>query len=171
VKRYELAAKYASGRVLDAACGCGYGTSILSRNAVAVGIDYSPSAIDWAETYYPGPEYIRGKIEDEPWSGKFEAVISLETLEHLPKPSIALQAFRRAGKVLIASVPNEELYPFRKENFSQDDSPHFRHYTPVQFQELLEGSGSKVSEKFCQKDKKGDIHGGTDGMFLIYVCE
>lgn len=146
---------------------------MLRRAApVVVGVDRSANAINWAEEYFPGPVYIRGQIEDAPWAGKFDTVVSLETLEHLKDPKPTLDAFRQAcSGVLVASVPNEERYPFKAENFARDESPHFRHYTPLQFQELLEASGFRVIERFCQKDKLGQIHGGTDGMFLIYVAE
>jgi 2-polyprenyl-3-methyl-5-hydroxy-6-metoxy-1,4-benzoquinol methylase len=173
LRRYALAASYVSGRVLDAACGCGYGSFILQKAApVVVGVDRSAQAIGWAEEHFAGPEYIRGQIEDAPWAGQFDTVVSLETLEHLRDPKPALDAFRAScSGVLVASVPNEERYPFKAENFVRDESPHFRHYRPTEFQELLEASGFKVIERFCQKDKLGEIHGGTDGMFLIYVAE
>ncbi len=97
VKRYELAARYASGRVLDAACGCGYGSKILLESAqLVVGVDASAQAIHWAEEHFQGPCFIQGRIEDEPWNGRFETVVSLETIEHIPSPKEALQAFRRA---------------------------------------------------------------------------
>jgi 2-polyprenyl-3-methyl-5-hydroxy-6-metoxy-1,4-benzoquinol methylase len=172
VKRYELAARYASGRVLDAACGCGYGSSILRGAAREVlGLDIEPEAIEWAKRYYPG-DYVLGKIEDEPWTGSFETVVSFETLEHLKDPRVALNAFRRACTgSLIASVPNELRFPFSAEKFAGDKYPHQRHYTPEQFEELLDSCGFAVMEYFCQKDKRGEIHGGVDGMFLVVICE
>ena len=173
VKRYELAKRYASGRVLDAACGCGYGSKILMEAAnLVVGVDASAQAIQWAEEHFFGPYYINARIEQEPWAGKFETVVSLETLEHLEDPRPALQAFRRACVgTLIASVPNEERYPFIAERFANDESPHFRHYRPSEFEELLKECGFKVTERFCQKDKQGEIHAGSDGMFLIVIAE
>jgi SAM-dependent methyltransferase len=173
-KRYELAARYTSGRVLDAACGCGYGSKILlNANAqLVVGVDQSHQAINWAEEHFQGPCFIQGQIEDEPWNGRFETVVSLETIEHLPEPKIALQAFRRACiGTFIASVPNEDLYPFYPGRFANDDSPHFRHYRPHEFEDLLKECGFRVTERFCQQDKKGDIHAGSDGMFIVYVAE
>lgn len=173
VKRYELAAKYANGRVLDAACGCGYGSSILyAMGAEVVAVDASADAIGWAEKCFPGPRYVRGRIEEAPWEGSFETVVSLETIEHVPNPEAALKAFRRActGK-LIASVPNEEFYPFIPATFARDESPHYRHYTPDQFQALLEENGFTVLERFCQKSKQQpEIVPGTDGRYMIYVC-
>lgn len=171
--RYALAASYVSGRVLDAACGCGYGSWLLHRAVpVVVGVDKSPTAINWAEEHFAGPQYILSAIEESPWSGRFDAIVSLETLEHIKDPKPVLDAFRAScDGVLIASVPNEERYPFKAENFARDESPHFRHYTPTQFTDLLQASGFKVVERFCQKDKAGQVYGGTDGMFLIYICE
>jgi len=173
VRRYELAAKYASGRVLDAACGCGYGSKLLLENAqLVVGIDQSAQAIHWAEEHFQGPCFIQGRIEDEPWNGRFETVVSLETIEHLQDPKPALQAFRKACiGTLIASVPNEERYPFLAKHFERDDSPHFRHYRPNEFDGLLKSCGFRVTERFCQKDKGGAIHAGSDGMFLIVIAE
>lgn len=173
VRRYELAARYASGRVLDAACGCGYGSKILMDNAqLVVGVDASAQAIHWAEEHFQGPCFIQGRIEEEPWTGKFETVVSLETIEHLKDPKPALEAFRRACiGTLIASVPNEERYPFKAENFARDESPHYRHYRPQEFEDLLKSCGFKVTERFCQKDKKGEIYAGSDGMFMLFIAE
>jgi 2-polyprenyl-3-methyl-5-hydroxy-6-metoxy-1,4-benzoquinol methylase len=172
-KRYELAAHYAGGKVLDAACGCGYGSKILLEHAeLVVGVDSSAEAIEWAIKNFQGPHFICGSIEEKPWTGKFETVVSLETIEHIKEPKQALLALREACTgTLIASVPNEERYQFTADRFSNDDSPHFRHYTPREFDELLEECGFRVTERFCQKDKQGDIHAGTDGVFLICICE
>lgn len=173
VRRYELAARYASGRVLDAACGCGYGSKILLGSAdLVVGVDSSAQAIHWAEEHFQGPYFIQGKIEEEPWNGKFETVVSLETIEHIREPKDALKAFRRACLgTFIASVPNEDRYQFVAANFARDDSPHFRHYRPHEFEELLKECGFNVTERFCQLDKKGEIYAGSDGRFMIFIAE
>lgn len=171
--RYEFAAKVSSGRVLDAACGVGYGSQILSTgDQEVVGVDASQEAVDWANRYFPGPRYICGRIEDAPWDGEFDTVVSLETVEHIRDARPILRAFRKACRgELIVSVPNEERYPFKAENFAKDESPHFRHYTPKEFQELLEDCGFRVMERFCQKSKfEPWVVAGTDGIFMIYLC-
>jgi 2-polyprenyl-3-methyl-5-hydroxy-6-metoxy-1,4-benzoquinol methylase len=173
VNRYLFAKQHVTGRVLDAACGCGYGSKILLENALeAVGVDDSIEAIEWAREFFRGPQFINGKIEEAPWTGKFETIVSLETLEHLQNPEEALKAFRRSCiGTLIASVPNENLYPFKAEVFANDESPHFRHYRPEEFQDLLEWSGFKVVGRFCQVSKQEpEVVKGTDGRYLIYVC-
>lgn len=174
VVRYDFAAKYAKGRILDAACGCGYGSSLLAQKGVVTGVDSYKKAIDWANHHFLSDvEYLHARIEDEPWKGRFETVVSLETIEHLKDPVPALEAFRRAcvGS-FIASVPNEERYPFLAETFARDDSPHYRHYTPEEFDSLLKAHGFTVKERMSQISKsKPQVRPGTDGRFLIYVCE
>lgn len=172
--RYEFASKVARGRVLDAACGVGYGTSMLYHaTGSAVGIDYDLEAIEWAKKYFPGPEFIHGTIESSPWAGEFDTVVSLETIEHIAFPYTSMKALRAAcrGK-FIASVPNEELYPFNPNDFLQDKSPHHRHYTPQQFEEFLNENHFRVSEKWCQVSKQQpELVHGTHGKFLIFVCD
>ena len=173
IMRYIFAALHSDGRILDAACGCGYGSSILAKKGLVVGVDANKDAIDWANKYFPGPQYCHGWIEDRPWEGEFETVVSLETIEHLQDPSPALEAFRKAcvGR-FIASVPNEERYPFKAYLFKDDLSPHFRHYTPMEFQALLNAHGFSVTEKFSQEKMLApEPMAGTDGRFLIYICE
>jgi 2-polyprenyl-3-methyl-5-hydroxy-6-metoxy-1,4-benzoquinol methylase len=173
INRYKLASQYATGRVLDAACGCGYGSKILLENAdFVVGVDASPEALAWAREYYRGPYYVQGRIEEAPWSGQFETVVSLETIEHIRNPEQALQAFRKACLgTFIASVPNENLYPFKAETFANDESPHYRHYRPEEFQDLLEGAGFKVVERFCQVSKQQpEVVKGTEGRYMVFVC-
>lgn len=171
--RYLFAAYRSSGRILDSACGCGYGSLILSQGEKDVtGVDVSQEAINWANKWFPGPKYVAGKIEDSPWDGEFDTIVSIETIEHMREPRKALDAFRRSCRgELIVTVPNEELYPFKAENFVNDESPHFRHYRPMEFEDLLSASGFKVTERFCQVSKfEPEVVAGTNGKFLIYVC-
>lgn len=173
VARYRFALRYVSGRTLDAAAGCGYGSKILLEKAPSVvSVDASQDAINWGLEYFRGPQYLCGRIEESPWIGEFETIVSLETLEHLKEPEKALQAFRQACKgTLVASVPNEDFYQFKAETFANDESPHYRHYRPHEFQDLLESQGFKVLERFCQKSKQDyQVVSGVDGRFMIYVC-
>jgi hypothetical protein len=52
---------------------------------------------------------------------------------------------------------------FDPEKFKDDPYPHLKHYTPEEFEELLDKANFSVISKFCQKDKKGEITLGTDG--------
>jgi SAM-dependent methyltransferase len=156
---------------LDAACGCGYGSSILNEKCVVTGVDIAERAIRHAEEFFPGPEYILGDVADSPWRGRFSGIVSFETLEHLKDPKPVLESFRRSlNGYFIASVPNENLYPFDPQVFKNDEYPHQRHYRPEQFDALFEDAGFTVISRWCQESKsKPEIKEGTEGRFLIYV--
>lgn len=169
VARYRFAAqKIPQGSyVIDAACGCGYGSWILEQSGLkATGVDLSDEALEWARRYYKGPTYLQEDVQG--LAGQWDALVTFETLEHLKNP---LSVLRVRAPLVIASVPNEERYPFRAETFKDDEFPHLRHYTPKQFDALLTEAGLEVKERFCQRDKLGEVVPGTDGMFLIYVCK
>ena len=154
-------------KVLDLACGCGYGSYLLHCAGLEVtSVDASLEAIEYAKEFYPGPKYLRQRAED--FSGEFEAFVSFETLEHLPDPASLLRSVN--AQVLIASVPNEEHYPFKRENFEGETYPHLRHYTPAEFESLLSDGGYTVVKMSCQKDKNGYIFDGSDGIFMIALC-
>lgn len=169
VQRYFLASNMAYGRVLDLACGCGYGSKILHDAGFdVVGGDVCEDALSFAKKHYPGPEYRLIDAHDPP-DERFDTLVTFETLEHLKNPGELLS--KVDCDVVIASVPNQEFYPFNPEKFKDDDYPHLRHYTPREFEALLYDSGFIVSEKWCQRDKGGIISPGSDGMFLIYIAE
>ena len=167
VERYRFAARRVRGRkVLDLACGCGYGSWILhDAGNLVTGVDIEQEAIDYAQRHYQGPTYICQPGDRT--TGHFDALISFETLEHLDKPEEILAL---DFPLVIASVPNEEHFGFRPEKFSGDKYPHKRHYTPSQFEKLLTDAGFTVRERFCQRDKLGKITEGTEGRFLIYTA-
>ena len=75
-----------NAEVLDAACGVGYGTSVLSQKAKSIiGIDYSKAAIKFATQNYKNKKikFIETNILKYKPNKKFDAVVSLETLEHI----------------------------------------------------------------------------------------
>jgi 2-polyprenyl-3-methyl-5-hydroxy-6-metoxy-1,4-benzoquinol methylase len=141
-ERYKFACGRVSGSVLDAACGCGYGSWMLHEAGCNVtGIDLEDEAILYASQHYPGPLYLPADVQ-RALLGAFDWVVSLETIEHVPDPSSALKNFRGSKRLLI-STPNEALYPFDPDKFKGDRFPHLRHYTPDSFERLLnDGMGS-----------------------------
>jgi GT2 family glycosyltransferase/SAM-dependent methyltransferase/glycosyltransferase involved in cell wall biosynthesis len=118
VHRYLMAARLCEGAVvLDAACGSGYGTGILSsRAAMAYGVDVDPEAVAYAEAHYGGEKvaYRTASVTDLPFeSDTFDVVVSFETLEHLEQQAEMLAEFRRVLKpqgVLIISTPDKPIY-------------------------------------------------------------
>lgn len=168
LQRYLFAASRLNGKiVLDAACGCGYGSWILKKvqNQVT-SVDVAPEAISYAQEHYKGPLYIQADITGGV-AGKWDALVTFETLEHLKEPLSFLK--NTQAQEIYASVPNEERNPFKPENFREDQYPHLRHYKPPEFERLLVDAGYREFEFFCQKDKRGALHPGTDGIFMLAV--
>jgi ubiquinone/menaquinone biosynthesis C-methylase UbiE len=119
--RYRWAREFAKGRVLDIACGVGYGSAILRQNERVtkyVGMDCSEEALAEARTVYAadGVLFAKGDANALPFpDGAFDTVVSLETIEHLSQPEAAVKEFARILSpigCLVGSVPTrayEEL--------------------------------------------------------------
>lgn len=116
VARYEFAARHipAGARVLDCACGSGYGTELLARlvpDSYVLGVDRSYDAIGYAQLHHWSDRtyYLLGSVEKQRHVG-LGALVTLETLEHL-HPCNCQEFLRDAarwikpGGVLVASSP------------------------------------------------------------------
>lgn len=143
VARYAFAARrLPPGRVLDLACGVGYGSRLLARESPApvsvLGVDVSASAIEHARDFYAanGVEFrvSEAMAFDDP--DGFDTIVSLETLEHLERPAAffaRLVGLLRPAGVLIASVPTTP---------SVDLNPHhFHDFSAASFRRLGERHG------------------------------
>jgi 2-polyprenyl-3-methyl-5-hydroxy-6-metoxy-1,4-benzoquinol methylase len=97
LRRYRLAQRYVVGRrVLDAACGVGYGSAMLHQAGapLVVGVDHKFEALRYAHDHYgrPGVRFVQANLDRFEWpGGTFEAVVSLETIEHLRDPQGFIQ--------------------------------------------------------------------------------
>ncbi len=143
LERYEFAARQArAGRILDMACGVGYGTHLLAERAAGavevVGVDLSQHAIELARARYRG-ERVRfccaDALDFEDREG-FDTIVSLETLEHVEDPDRlvhGLFGLLRPGGILVASVPTTP---------SVDINPHHRNdFSARSFRSLLTALG------------------------------
>jgi len=126
--RYALAARWCvNTRTLDAACGEGYGSAMLSMSAASVeGVDISPQAIDHAKNRYghlPGIEFQVADCTTLPYAdAEFDRVVSFETLEHLAEQDELLAEFRRVLKpegCLILSSPDKATYSDGQDNVNE----------------------------------------------------
>ena len=113
LQRYLFARERAHGRVLDVACGVGYGSYILGTSAEAVvGVDVAPAAVAEARAQHtrPNVSFHLGPLESLPAdTPPFAAAVSLETIEHVPDPRGFLGELHRrlqAGGLLVLSAPN-----------------------------------------------------------------
>jgi SAM-dependent methyltransferase len=145
IARYLLAKSYCGGRrVLDVACGEGYGSRLLKDwGATEVyGIDVSEEAISHAQKNFGGDgvqfhcsaaENLLKLLDDQ----RFDLIVSLETIEHLHSPGIFLADLRQLlnpGGHIIISCPNDEWY---YPEADESNPFHIRKYSYEEFLALV----------------------------------
>jgi len=133
--------------VVDMACGEGYGTAVLAQRAARVtGVDANPEAHEHARLKYsrPGVRFVRDLVEsyDEPC----DAIVFLQTVEHLSDPGAVLDRFRellRPGGTAYVSTPN--VLTLAPPGAEKSDNPwHVREYRSEEFRALCEASFERV---------------------------
>jgi SAM-dependent methyltransferase len=147
---YEwIAARVGDGRVLDMACGEGYGSAVLaSGGASVVGVDGNPEAHEHARLRYtrPGLSFEWGAVETYGEPGSFDAVVFLQTIEHVVDPAAVLEHFRgllTPGGVAYISTPN--VLTLAPPGASKSDNPwHLREYRAEEFAALCQGAFGRV---------------------------
>jgi SAM-dependent methyltransferase len=142
---YEWIAERCRGqRVADLACGEGYGSEVLARTAAeVVGVDANPEAHEHARLKYTAPNlrFERGLVEQ--FAEPRDAIVFLQTIEHVHEPEALLRGFAAAAPVSYVSTPNRlTLAPAGAE---KSDNPwHLREYTIEEYRELLEPCFARV---------------------------
>ena len=145
---YEWVAERCAGRdVVDMASGEGYGVDVLARRARQVtGVDANPEAHEHARLKYtrPGVRFVRDLVEtyEEPC----DAVVFLQTIEHVPAPAAVLQNFRemlRPGGTVYVSTPN--VLTLAPKGAERSGNPwHVREYRPAEYRALCERHFGRV---------------------------
>lgn len=133
VARYRFAREQVRGRVLDVACGTGYGTAMLG----AVGVDVSLDALRYARRH--PARYVAADAARLPFRcGDFDAVVSFETIEHVVDPvrfvAECVRVLKPGGRLLV-STPNRELWSPRSPKPLQRH--HVKEFTKREFLEVL----------------------------------
>ena len=140
--RYWFARGFATGkRVLDAACGTGYGSAMLAETAQSVvGVDVAGDAIDYARQHFGSPKihFAQSDCLALPLpAGHFELVVAFEIIEHLDNAAAFLAELRRVldqSGLLILSTPNRLYYTDDR----QEINPfHVREFSYAEFEEIL----------------------------------
>lgn len=172
--RYRFAASIIpkNSRVIDAACGIGYGSKILAEAGHTIrAFDIDSTTLQYADNHYAHDNisYRHADFNYHFAHVESDVAVSFETIEHIRDPRNLLKSLR-AAKVLIVSVPNEDVMPWRREDGSIT-AFHFRHYTKAQFETLLHSCGWFVREWYGQKGAESDVELDVNGRTLIAVCD
>jgi len=147
---YEwIGARVIGARVLDLACGEGYGSEVLSRSAASVvGVDANPEAHEHARLRYRRQNlaFERDMVEHHGRPGAYDAVVFLQTIEHVSDPAAVLRHFRSLlaprGTAYV-STPN--LLTLAPPGAEKSDNPwHVKEYRAHEFDRLCRSEFSDV---------------------------
>jgi SAM-dependent methyltransferase len=147
---YEwIGARIIGARVIDMACGEGYGSEVLSRSARdVVGVDANPEAHEHARLRYrrQNLSFERGMVETHGEPGAYDAVVFLQTIEHVQDPPAVLAHFRSLlapGGVAYVSTPN--LLTLAPPGAAKSDNPwHIKEYRWQEYEALCRSAFDEV---------------------------
>ncbi|NGO50437.1 class I SAM-dependent methyltransferase [Allomesorhizobium camelthorni] len=172
VARYEFAANLLGEqkRVVDLACGIGYGSALLAdAGHTVIGIDRCQGAVDYGKTHFHRYRVVlcAGDIMEVAGYERdaFDAAVCFETIEHLEDPLPMLKALSVAAPVLVASVPNEAVFPHGgRIKF------HHRHYTRDEFKGLLESAGYEITGWYGQIGPQSEVEPDVEGRTIVVTA-
>jgi SAM-dependent methyltransferase len=198
--RYVFARQLAKGkRVLDAACGEGYGSALLADVAASVvGADISEQAVAHARDRYGNRTNLRFERADatrlDVAADSFDLIVSFETLEHVDAQESLVAGFARAltdDGLLVISSPDKKTYSddrgfaneFHVRELYRDEllkllRPHFPHVRlygqKLLFQSAiwnLDGAPASADAATSQGESQTPTAGlAYDPLYFIAVC-
>ena len=145
---YEWIAERVRGRrVVDLACGEGYGSAVLARTAASViGVDANPEAFEHARLRYRAANLRFERDLVETWSGEVDCAVFLQTIEHVADPAALLAHVHdlvAPGGVAYVSTPN--VLTLAPPGAERSDNPwHVREYRPEEFLALCRNAFGHV---------------------------
>jgi 2-polyprenyl-3-methyl-5-hydroxy-6-metoxy-1,4-benzoquinol methylase len=115
--RYYFSTPYANGRVLDIACGTGYGAQMVAKDRKHVieeiiGVDLDEATLKYAKQHYYHPlvTFLKGDVLDRKLPeklGTFDTILSFETIEHVIDDELFVQnmfnLLNPGGKLIIST--------------------------------------------------------------------
>ncbi len=165
---------YEDAKVVDAACGEGYGTDYASLFATkATGVDLSEEATHYAGTTYTGAGFVTRDVCEYDYS-QADMVVSFETIEHLPDPEKFLEAVKACTGRIVISTPNRLLYdPNAKLGDKPSNPYHTIEWTAEEFAELIQQHFPDRQVRFLSQKTElpGRLYEGLDpmGWFIVAV--
>ncbi len=140
--RYRFASEYIqSGRVLDIACGTGYGAAILAstEGIEVIGVDIFQPTLHRAQNAYSdlSISFLAGSGTQLPFGSEtFHTIVTLETIEHIADDKTFLHELARVLRsdgVCVLSTPNHQYSVDRRIN----NPFHVREYMADELERLL----------------------------------
>jgi SAM-dependent methyltransferase len=158
LRRYGLARDWLKGhfgnrelRILDIACGSGFGSEILSVLGHTIGVDIDPESVEYAKSHYQNGrvKFMSGNADDPAFLdslGRFDAIVSSGTIEHLADPISFLSWIKKSlnpGGSCVLAFPS---------TFTMDwAAPHHkRDIKPAQAVKMFSTCGFKIKQRLIE---------------------
>jgi 2-polyprenyl-3-methyl-5-hydroxy-6-metoxy-1,4-benzoquinol methylase len=128
--------------VVEVGCGDGYLIGSLPASMRRMGVDLSEQAIRFARAFHPDVDFQA--VDAASISARFDAVLAIEVMEHVPEFGISgfvrtLAELVGPGGVLVVSVPSDVVPVHAK---------HHRHYSEALLKsQVLENAPSLQLER------------------------
>ena len=156
-----VAARVAGLRVIDMACGEGYGADLLARSAGrVVGVEANPQAFEHARLRYARPHLRFERSMVEVYAEPCDAIVFLQTIEHVQDPGAVLEHFKAMlapGGTVYVSTPN--VLTLAPEGAERSGNPwHLREYRPEEFRALCAAHFAAVEVHGLYHARKLAIH-------------
>ncbi|MBP1934533.1 class I SAM-dependent methyltransferase [Ammoniphilus resinae] len=145
IARYYFATPYIKGRVLDIACGTGYGCHMVAKErkrevTEIIGVDNDVQTLAYANHEYNHQKvtYMLGDAVDPGLPeklGQFDTILSFETIEHVQDDQRFmdnLYQMLKPGGILVLSSPFG-----RGRGMPTSEPFHVHQLTPDEFKELF----------------------------------
>jgi 2-polyprenyl-3-methyl-5-hydroxy-6-metoxy-1,4-benzoquinol methylase len=138
-------------KILDIACGSGFGSAILSVLGQTIGVDIDSESIEYAKTHYQNGrvKFLTGNADDPAFLdslGHFDAVVSSGTIEHLSDPISFLSWIKKtlnSGGICVLAFPS---------TFTMDWAApyHKRDIKPAQALKMFSACGFKIKRQLIE---------------------
>ncbi len=140
---YEwIAARVQGLDVVDMACGEGYGSDVLAHTAASVvGVDANPEAHEHARRRYRRENLRFERDLVETFQARADAVVFLQTIEHVQDPHAVLGHFRSlVGERGVVYVTTPNVLTLAPPGAERSDNPwHVKEYRAEEFDALCRG--------------------------------
>ena len=177
LERYRfLESSVKNKKVLDIACGTGYGSNILIEAGASqyVGVDISEDSIEYAKQQFCSEKasFIVGDIGNFESAEPFDVIACFETIEHVsfyPSALKNLFSVLRPGGVLVISSPNRLITSPKA--LQLNDTPvnkfHTQEFTPNELANELRKVGFSVNKEDIFGQRQRGLYGNKHIQSLI----
>ena len=152
---YEwIGARIGGLKVVDMACGEGYGSAVLARTArEVVGVDANPEAHEHARLRYTSPTLRFERDLVETFGEPCDGVVFLQTIEHVSNPDAVLEHFKAlvgGDGLVVLSTPN--VLTLAPAGAEKSENPwHLKEYRAEEF-------GALCAAHFAEVEIHGLFH-------------